>query len=688
MKIKARIMQIIARLFGKDIAAKDLNNTQWGQVSEEYKKEFKTDMLQDYSQEKENSQKAAQYDEIATILAAKKTSEEDDDEDDDEGDEEGKKTSEEDDDDDDDEEKVKGKITIPETVAKLKKENEKLKKENQAKEAKITQLGNAIEKDDPDEIKVTLEAFNRQHSKTHLFGIETGFFSLEKRWNRLMVNPDLKALDTVEDKRVFASFQHECEEFGAALAKRYQFLHSIGKLPKKGAAFTQTYTSLADAGLGSQFVVIRQDALIARILELPNVYDIFPRRFGVQDRDIMTNAFFGEFSQAWQTGAVWKGSMELKPEIGYVDDAMFKTLFESMKWLERQYIGYLNREGSDPMKWSLIEWTLLQIAIKLTMEQYERAIMGVFVQPVSGQAGHYLHASTGLVYTLQRYIHENKLQVFTDAGLASYANTATNFVDLVIAFYEKLKTVVPNFQESQYAMYLNANHRFWYKSQVRAKYGLQQDFTGPIDTLVPDTQMPIIWVPNMKQSKLVFASKPGNFQALENLPGEMFNIQFQADMEAYKAWSVWKEGFAASFVGKAFASPASLLSNNFLLQEVFMNRPATALAADAATADADANFWFRTINNVAATALTDFVNAVAGVAYKLECGGLTNATTVAKSSKFSEIVEAYTPTALGDYLLVVYDTTATKFFELERCVGGVRAINPIKQPNTPGNGGR
>jgi len=34
--------------------------------------------------------------------------------------------------------------------------------------------------------------------------------------------------------------------------------------------------------------------------------------------------------------------------------------------------------------------------------------------------------------------------------------------------------------------------------------------------------------------------------------------------------------------------------------------------------------------------------------------------------------------------MVVYDTTASKFFELERCVGGTRTINEAKQPNIPG----
>jgi len=318
------------------------------------------------------------------------------------------------------------------------------------------------------------------------------------------------------------------------------------------------------------------------------------------------------------------------------------------------------------------------------MEQYERRILGIYSAPVANEAGSYLHASTGLVYSLLRYVHENKLQPFTDAGLATYDNTATNMVAAVIAFYEKLKASVSNFQESQYCLYLNANHRFWYKSQIRSVYGLQTDFTGPVDTLVPDTAMKIIWVPNMGQLTLMFASKPDNFQALENLPGEMFNIQFQPDMESFKCWSRWKEGFAATYVGKKFASQALLLANLYALQEVFMNKPVTTLADGATTPDADDNFWFITSSNTGATAITDILNAKAGVAYIIENGNATNDTTIAKSGKFDQLTSAYTPTAVGDYIMVVYDTASSKFFDLERCVGGVRSINETKQPNIIG----
>jgi hypothetical protein len=665
MKFKQKLQQIIVALFGKDVAAKDLNSEQHAQVAAEYTKVFNSDLVKDFEADQEESEKAAKYAAALAVLDSKEP-------------EAGKE--------DKGVEKPKETVDLAKAITSLQDENKELKDKTAKLEDNVKKLGSTLEPDKPETAKIAVVIGGR-HSATHLFGVDHSLFSLEKRWNRVMVNPKMAKLDDLspaEDETIFSAFKAEAAQYGASVAKRMQHLHDLGMHPKKEDAFTQTYTALENAGLGDQFVVYRQDQLIARIQELPNVYDIFPRRFGVQDREVMTNAFIGEASQAYQTGEAWKGSMELVPEVGYVDDAMFKTKFEGMKWLERQYIGYLNKEGSDPMKWSLIEWTILQIATKLTMEQYERRILGVYVKPVATEPGNKLHASTGVIYSLLRYVHENKLLVFDDAALATYDNTGTNMVDLVIAFYDKIMEKKENFQEGKYAMYLNANHKYWYRSQVRAKYGLQQDFTGPIDTLVPDTNLRIIWVPNMKQLKFVFVAEPGNFQCLENLPGEMLNIRFQSDMESYKSWSTWKEGVSAEFVGKKFSTPALLLANAYALQEVFMNKPATTLAIDATTCDATANFWFVTAANSGATVLTDFTGAKAGVAYILENGSETNDTTVTKENKFSEIVSTYTPTKVGDYLMVVYDETAAKFFELERCVAGTRSVNETKNPNVPG----
>lgn len=524
------------------------------------------------------------------------------------------------------------------------------------------------------------------HTDTHLFGIEHPMFDMKSRWNKITRNPK-EVNNGSPSKEDFLSFQKDTYQYGSSLASRYKFLkenNMLGELTKDGATFSNDLGDLSKAGLGDQYVTLRQDALIARIIAIPTPYDLFPRRYGIQDRELMTIAYFDELSQAYQAGHVFKGGMKLEPEMGYVDDAMFKTKFGPMKEIERMYIGYLNSDNSDPMKWSMIEWQLLNMYKVLVNEQNTRVIRGCYVKPETGVAGSFLNAGTGLLYTLQRYYHENKLLPHSDAAYNDY--TESTMLDAVTAFIEDVIEVLDEDEnlENKF-IYLNKRHRSWWIKNIRSKYGKDTDFTGPDSyaNVVPDLGVRIKWVPSLGNLKLMFIQEHGNLQALEFVPGEMLAVDFDKSMELMHVWSTWKEGFSAFIVGREFTTPTALVENNYSMQEIFMNRPATVLADGATTADASKNYWFVTDANTDATAFTDITGAKKGVVYIIEIGSEDNATTIAKSDKFAKITEAWNPENVGDYIMVILDKDGN-FMELERRVKGVRTINKEAQPNIIG----
>lgn len=539
-----------------------------------------------------------------------------------------------------------------------------------------------------DEIKPSLNINGPGTDKTHFLGIAHPMFSLEKRWNKIAANPSYAIQNPDPSKQEIEECTQEFETYGDSLKKRYAYLKNNNMLnAERLMTFINDYSGLDPANLPDFYLVRRQDALIARLITMYNIYDVFPRRYGIQDREVMFSAFFDAVSQAWQEGEIYKGKMELQPELAYVDDAMIKLKFKPMKEIERMYIGYLNTEGSDPMKWSLIEWQILNVMTQAISEQNHRRIMGIYVAPETGKAGHYLNSSTGIVYSLIRYAHEFKLKLHDDSSYMGYDEST--FLETVQDLLEDIKLAITEDYTvpfNKLVVILNDNHKLWWKKNCRAKYGKDLDFTGPDSMMakVPDIDTPIVWLPNLGTLPLILVQEPGNLQCIEYMPGEMLALQFERAMETYKAWSVWKEGTAASFVGMKFNSKTDLDNNKFLRQRIFMNKPAAFVAADATTVDGATGFWFVTQANTAAKALTDISNARSGVAYVFECGSLTNATTIAKSGKFSEITAAYTPTAVGDYIMLVLNADKTKFLELERMVGGTRTINAALQPNVPG----
>jgi hypothetical protein len=560
----------------------------------------------------------------------------------------------------------------------------------QAVQGLVNTMQNSATEDRPIQtVTATTASFTGPADRTKfLFGIENSMFSMTDRWNRIAANPAAAAsFGAWDEDTEGASFRKQAVAFSRSLQKRYAYLHANGMLDAKKLAageFGTNYEGVNTAGVGNQFVVLRQDALIARVLTKRDLTQYFPVRYGIQDHDLVFNAFFSEVSQAYQQGEIWKGDMKLENEMGHVDDAMIKLKFGPMKELERMYIGYLNKEGSDPIKWNMIEFCILNSLETAQVEQNKRRMRGIYVKPETGVAGSYLNASTGVIYTLLRYIHEFKILPHDDEAYRGY--TDADMLDAVQDFVADIITsCTEDMDIDNHVLYLNKTHQPWWIKNVRAKYGKDIDFTGPdsYKYVVPDTNVHIIWLPYLGQLPLMFMDVPGNIQFLEYVPGEMLSIKVKEDMELVKAWSTWKEGCSASFTGRRFDSLDKLKANNHEWQQIFMNKPAVDMEADATTVDASKGFWQITVANTAAKAITDITNAKAGVAYIIECGSTENATTIAKAGKFADITEAYTPTKVGDYIMLILNSKGN-FLELERQVAGVRKVNAALQPNIPG----
>lgn len=553
----------------------------------------------------------------------------------------------------------------------------------------MRKMANMASSDTPSQVVAVapLQINGFANTATHLFGIEHPMFDMKRRWNILAANPrQWKAMEDA-DEETGKMFRSEARLYAKSLAQRYAYLHVNNMLDVKAlesGQFSNNYEGVEQAGVGNQFIIRRQDALIARVLKKRDLVQFFPVRYGVQDRDLLFNTFFGELSQGYQEGEVYKGEMKIENEMGYVDDAMIKMKFGPMKELERMYIAYLNKEGSDPIKWTMIEYCILHELETAQVEQNKRRIRGIYVKPEKGVAGSYLNAGTGIIYTLLRYVHDYSIKPHDDVAYRTY--TSADFLDCVQEFCSDVTSSISEDMDlSQHVLYLNELHKPWWIKNIRTKYGKDIDFTGPNSyaNIVPDTDIHIKWLPYLGQMKLMLFDVPGNLQFIEYIPGEMLSIKMEEQMEMVRAWSTWKEGCGAAFTGRKFTTKEDMDKNAYEWQQIFMNLPVCTLEADATKIDGKNGFWHLTGENSSATAITAIDNAKSGVAYCIEIGDENNPSSIAKSGDFSEITEAWNPTKKGDYILVILRSNG-KFAELERRVGGKRTINVELQPNVPG----
>lgn len=494
------------------------------------------------------------------------------------------------------------------------------------------------------------------HTKEFAFGVQHPMFASDKRWNRIAITG---RRDNEASDEESAEFKREFNKYASSLADRYSALVRSNGLEsvRKGTA---DYSLLDDAEIGTQYFVRRQDALIARIDSFPSLSGIFPTRSNIQDGDVLTNVLFQELSQAYQKGHLSKGGYTLQPEKARVHKVMMKYLIEDMTWIEESYLGYLNTSGSDPVKWSMIEWLVLCIAEQLNAEQIERQVLGYRVEPKAGENASGMFASTGVVHRLLSYFdNDRKVLPFFDEELAEYGKA--DIGDVLEAFMDRLSERVKN--SGQYTVYVNAKHKPWFKAWYTATYGTNADFSG-VQFKVPNYDNPIVFVPGMKNLKLIFATIPGNIQLLEFVPGERNKMRFQQDLEEVWVSSYWKEGAGVTYSGKKFSSLDELKAADATEQIIFMNWPMTEVDPDATTIDGKTDMFFKTGVNTKATALTDITNAQEDVIYRIEIGDEAYPTTIAKSGKFDQLTAAWSPTKAGEYIKLYCKDG--KFYDVER----------------------
>lgn len=673
MNFKAKLNKVLESLgFTKKFENKSLTADEYKALCEAYQKEYQSTLMDDLAAENSAAEQAEhqkQINELYAIVSKANKSKDDDPDGDGSGD-------------DDDDAGKKNENSQNVSFEKLSTAVNILA-ENMKKMANSTA-------DDKPAAHVTAPSIPINGFETnanYLFGIEHSMFDMKKRWNRIVANPEIALASAPNEETDGKAFRTEAMAFARSLQERYKYhqvRNELGNVKALASGqFATNYSGVDNAGLGDQFVILRQDALIARILELRNLTEFFPVRYGVQDRDILFNAFFDEVSQGYQEGEIYKGGMQLENEMGYVDDAMIKVKFGPMKELERKYIAYLNKEGSDPIKWSMVEFCLLNLLKKAQDEQNQRRMRGIYVKPEVGRASSYLNAGTGIWYTLLRYIHDYSIKPFANKSYNTY--TSANMLDAVKEFITDVKThLSEGMTIDNHVLYLNENHIDWWLANCRETYGKDQDFTGPngYKNRVPDSTIQIKWLPYEGKSCWMFMDVPGNIQFVENLPGEMFAVKMEEQMEMVRAWSTWKEGCGAAFTGRKFDNKADMDANDYEFQQIFTNLPATVIGAEINGAN---GFWQITDDATTATAIENITNAKAGVAYCIEIGedDTKHQLTIAKSDKFANITAAWTPSQAGDYIMVILGKDE-KFRELERRVGGKRTINKAVQPNVPG----
>jgi hypothetical protein len=448
-------------------------------------------------------------------------------------------------------------------------------------------------------------------------------------------------------------------------------------LPKAGSV---DYTQLK-SDLGSYYRQRRQDAIVSYVTTLPSLDSIFPREYGYQDQAVLPQLFPSELSQPHQDTFTPKGSFTIDPETLSMWDVKFDHKFANLKEIEKVWIGYLNKEKSNAMKWSFIEFLLMEAAKILSNEYNLRKVGGVGIPAISSVATSFLHGSDGVLKFIEKKIANFQIKPF-DIGdysastIVSHVKTATGMIPRHLL------------DTGAFKCYMSMNTYMMYKEHYKTLYGTYTDYDGPTKW-VDGYENLVEIVPVPGAFRRIWWTFAGNIRQFEMAPGEMTMFDLEQEDRTLKAWSNWKESVWAFMVGKKFASAAAQTYEQQMIFTTTVEDVYTYISvpADTATPSVAYHNCLVVANNTTATAITDFVGSggssatiAVGTIIRVKCGSSTNKVSIAASGNFV-LASAWSPN-LGDEIILM-TRSDKKFVEIGRIDSSTGALYFTADDTTP-----
>lgn len=439
------------------------------------------------------------------------------------------------------------------------------------------------------------------------------------------------------------------------------------------------YSTLQE-DLGAFYRTQWRDRLQSLLVKLPTLETIWPLESGYQDLATLVNVWLGEFSQADNTigssfDNVTKGTYDFGTETLRMYSVMFAHKFQNLAQLEKTWIASLNREGSDPVKMSFIEYLLAETAKKLHNEREMRRVNGVRKNPNPNQPGRAMEAADGFYEFIRKKVDGHidntpdggttgkvvyqikpfQLPRITPANIGEVLYLGTSMIPDHI---RSLGTVV---------CYIPAPLVPWYHKYNEAKYGLNQDYKANIMYIKEYPNVRLVPVPNADNHHRIVWTIDRNVKCFELKSGEMLNFRIEQQDWSLKVWANWKESVWAEAVGYKYTNPAEMDGSRQLIWCNDYDRPDDFFIEGPSDSNPSVVLHRSVVTgyNKEKKEIDDIEGAKVGVVVNIKCGpDGDHGVTIKKDGNFSLISADWTPKS-GDVISLMKRADG-KFIEISR----------------------
>lgn len=452
-----------------------------------------------------------------------------------------------------------------------------------------------------------------------------------------------------------------------------------GMLLAVNEAGQMDYSKLRD-DLGAFYRIPWRDRLQSFLVELPTLEKLFKLESGYQDLATLVNIWMGEFSQADNTQGskfdnVTKGNYEFGHETLRMYGVMFAHRFLDLQKIEKLWIGSLNREGSNPIKWSFIEYLLVETAKKLHNERELRRVNGVRKNPDPNKPGRAMDASDGLYEYIRKKV-EGHIDFTPDGGttgktvyqIKPFALPHITPANIGEVFYLGTSMIPSVFRDTgKIVLYVPSYMIPWYHKYNETKYGQNTDYKANIQYVKEFPGVRIEAIPNADNHGRIIWTIDGNIGLYEQKAGEMLNFQIEQEDWSLKVWSNWKEGLAALAVGYKYTDPTEMDGSRQMIWCNDYDRPDNFFIDGPDGANPDATVHTSIQMPAGEFEITDIVNAPVGKVISIKCTA-PDSIEIKKSGNFSLLSAAWNPSK-GDVIKLMKRADG-KFIEISRIDSG------------------
>lgn len=473
-------------------------------------------------------------------------------------------------------------------------------------------------------------------------------------------------------------------------------LAAEGKSVIVAGAKSADYTRLQE-DLGAFYRRPWMEQIQSFLVKLPTIFNLFPMEAGHQHLDTLVNIFLGEFSQADSSGKsdfdkVAKGTFEFGTETLLMYDVMFVHKFKDMKQIEKLWIGYLNREHSNPVKLSFIEYLMVEVSKALYNEQQLRLVNGVRKDPDVNKPGKAMEAADGIYEYLRKRI-DGHIDLTPNGGLTGkrvyqikpFALPRITPGNIGEVFYQGTSMIPAQFRDTgNIILYIPSWMLPLYNKYNEAKYGRNTDYAGDVDYVREFPSVKIKTIPNADNHCRIFWTFDGNIKSYCDKRNEMFDFTFEQHNWEVDVWSNWKESIQAVAVGYKYlnkldvdGSRQLIWANDYDMPDSYFyespkdENPSVLIHSSIVTSANSKEF-----------AITDIADAKVGEIITLKCGADgENGVVIENKDKFSLLAESWKPRK-GD-IIVLMMRADLKFIEISRSIAAAEFLQFAPDETTP-----